>query len=625
MTFGNAELIEHGLEVLRRGGDAALALSRRAAVAARVAGDDRVAVLERGDLLAPHVHARSEAVDQRHRGSGAFLEIVDGLAVGAQHGHASSPVQSQAVQRGDFAAGNAAGDEALGDIAAGEIKVPERAAEFACRIEPRDRLVVDVDDLLLRIVHRPALGVRHHRPHLAGVERRRRDRHHVAAGTAEFLVLLLRAHRVPARDRVVQRRAVAADDVGQLVDGVRLLEDAELDLLEAVAAPGELDIAVVVGRVAERVAAPAGLVADHVRRNAREGLRHRVEHFERTRALILHIGRQLVHEALAGLVDQDPRGLHQREMLLAGNPVGKTLHADRERIVRIGVLEAVGAVEVPHVPELRAELLRHLDAVAGVAAAGGVDHRRHLPVLALHLLVGLEAAAGEDDALARLDAPLAVLALDDDADHLLVGVGDQRFGRGRKPDLDRELVEIVLQYLEHHRPAGTAAGVRIGRARVEIRNCLDLRVVERLDARQRIVAAALAHENLGVANLRQIAEIGLDLGHALRERLQHIVAGAAGIGRPQIVERLVRLPRRADRAVGADRDAAGIRHLLDQQDAGAAPRRLDRRNAAGKAVTDHDDVECLIELRGRFLKLSLARHSCYRLPVTPSVPPRYRS
>ena len=88
MALRNAELIEHRFEVLRGGGDAALALAGRAAVAARVTGNDRVAILQRGDRLAPHVHARSETVDQRHRGSGTFLQVVDGLAVGAQHGHA---------------------------------------------------------------------------------------------------------------------------------------------------------------------------------------------------------------------------------------------------------------------------------------------------------------------------------------------------------------------------------------------------------------------------------------------------------------------------------------------------------------------------------------------------------
>ena len=133
---------------------------------------------------------------------------------------------------------------------------------------------------------------------------------------------------------------------------------------------------------------------------------------------------------------------------------------------------------MPHVPELRAKLLRHADAVAGIADRCRAHHRRHLPVLALHLLVGLEAAAGENNALARLDAPLAVLAFDQDADDLPVDVGDQRVGLGREPDLDRKLVDIVLQNLEHHRAARTAADIRICGARIEVRNAFDLRVVE---------------------------------------------------------------------------------------------------------------------------------------------------
>src|SRR4029078_591978 len=56
-------------------------------MSARIDRDQCVAVFQRGNLLAPHMRARSQTVDQRNRRPRAFLDIVDGLAIGAQHWH----------------------------------------------------------------------------------------------------------------------------------------------------------------------------------------------------------------------------------------------------------------------------------------------------------------------------------------------------------------------------------------------------------------------------------------------------------------------------------------------------------------------------------------------------------
>src|SRR5215204_5814741 len=111
-------------------------------------------------------------------------------------------------------------------------------------------------------------------------------------------------------------------------------------------------------------------------------------------------------------------------MLFSGDPVWKTLHPDRKRIIGIGMPEAVRAVEVPHVPKLRAQFLGHANAVARVTAACCVYHGRHLPILPLHFLARLEPPTGENDALAGLDPPLAIFAINQHADYLAIHIAD---------------------------------------------------------------------------------------------------------------------------------------------------------------------------------------------------------
>src|SRR5215831_17958617 len=102
------------------------------------------------------------------------------------------------LQSRSLAAGDPSGDEAFGDVSAGQIQVTEAAAELPGRVEPRDWLAGDVDDLLLRIVNRPALGVRDRRPDLSEDIRRLLDLHHGAGGTAVILVDAAVTQLVPA-------------------------------------------------------------------------------------------------------------------------------------------------------------------------------------------------------------------------------------------------------------------------------------------------------------------------------------------------------------------------------------------------------------------------------------------
>ena len=53
----------------------------------------------------------------------------------------------------------------------------------------------------------------------------------------------------------------------------------------------------------------------------------------------------------------------------------------------------------------------------------------------------------------------------------------------------------------------------------------------------------------------------------------------------------------AHAAAGADRDAAGYRLFLKDQDPRAVIVSFNRRNGAGKPKSDHDDVKCFRHLK----------------------------
>src|SRR5579862_2375861 len=82
------------------------------------------------------------------------------------------------LERRHLVARDPAGDEAFSDVPSGKIKVTETAAELASCIETRDRPARRVDDLLFRIMDRPALRVGNRRPDLTENVRRTVDAHH---------------------------------------------------------------------------------------------------------------------------------------------------------------------------------------------------------------------------------------------------------------------------------------------------------------------------------------------------------------------------------------------------------------------------------------------------------------
>ena len=132
--------------------------------------------------------------------------------------------------------------------------------------------------------------------------------------------------------------------------------------------------------------------------------------------------------------------------------------------------------------------------------------------------------------------------------------------------------------------------MRKGLGEIDARNIVDVREAEGVVAGERIVALGRTLDDDGADRVAKRLHIGTDLGHAVRQGLQHRRRGGAGIGGFEVCERLACIPGDADAAGRADGDAAGIRHLFQQDDRSPLLRRLDRGDAAGEAEADDDDI-----------------------------------
>src|SRR5713226_8686759 len=105
------------------------------------------------------------------------------------------------------------------------------AAEFARGIKAWDRPTSDINDLLARIVNRPALGVGYGWVDRAAHKWWSIDPHHRAVRKAEVNVGSFLAKFIPAPDRGLQNAGVHADHGRKLFEAVGLLQNAELKLL----------------------------------------------------------------------------------------------------------------------------------------------------------------------------------------------------------------------------------------------------------------------------------------------------------------------------------------------------------------------------------------------------------
>ncbi len=91
----------------------------------------------------------------------------------------------------------------------------------------------------------------------------------------------------------------------------------------------------------------------------------------------------------------------------------------------------------PMTRELRADIVGHLDPIAGVVAAASQQHEVHVRTQVAPTLfrARLEAATAEDHAI-RIDLPHPISAARDDAAHAAICVDQQLLGGGIIMDLD---------------------------------------------------------------------------------------------------------------------------------------------------------------------------------------------
>jgi hypothetical protein len=137
--------------------------------------------------------------------------------------------------------------------------------------------------------------------------------------------------------------------------------------------------------------------------------------------------------------------------------------------------------------------------------------------------------------------------------------------------------------------------VRIFYRRVEARHAVDGYKAQAAEPRIRIIPLPFPLGDNGAVDLPELAHIGFETSETLNERFQDIIRGPAPVQRLQIIERRLRRPGMDDAAAGQDGDTAGNAGLLKQENASAGIMRLDRRDGAGVAGSDHNDIERLVE------------------------------
>ena len=132
---------------------------------------------------------------------------------------------------------------------------------------------------------------------------------------------------------------------------------------------------------------------------------------------------------------------------------------DEEVVLGIARPHAVHSAGHAHMPQLAAYLLDHLDAVSCVVLPALEFEGVAFEVPALHILVELETARAEDDALASLDRLLLGADHRGAADDLLsVGVLDKMLVMAVEQHLDAQILALLVEDLER----GHAESRRVG-------------------------------------------------------------------------------------------------------------------------------------------------------------------
>ena len=436
----------------------------------------------------------------------------------------------------------------------------EGAGHVAAGVQAVERLVVAAQDAQVIVDLDAAHGGKHRGNALDGVERGLLDGEvgQEVGAHAEVVVVALLDQLVVAGDGGDEVLSVDAVALGQLLEGVGLLDGSSLQEVLPVAlgvgvlAGVAVGVREVIGGLA--VVEPVG-VADL------EGDLLGLQGDGGHNGLVVHV---LVAEALAVDVDAQPRDAGEGRVAL-GQPGGVEVH--HQGVGRGG--------------DLRADPGAHAHAVAGVVgiAVQAADAGEQRAEALYHLRVVGHVATGQQDALGgvHLDV-LAVGVLADDASDGCAVLGGAQAHRGGVPQhLGAGLLGLVAHEGEELREAGVAALEVVG---VEPADGLPL-----LD-------------DLGLDLGGLVEDPVHDLATALDEHLhQDAVLTAVGVVdevREQLggVEGLAAglEPRLVVDGVGAPAVGDGVVALLEHDGAQAVGGRVQGRGGTAGAQADDADV-----------------------------------
>jgi hypothetical protein len=398
------------------------------------------------------------------------------------------------------------------------------------------------------------------------------------------------AGRIPLLHRVRQRVLGYPRLLRQPRQRVGLPEDAELQLLAVVLAPLEVDRGIVCDEAAELVHRKTVGIEHHPRRHACIAPLVAVHAREMPDTGVARVGLVLIGKASAELVHENPRHHGQVAIVTPRCPHRKVLRVQPVGKARVGVPESIWAMEVPHVPEVGTEPLRHADTVTGIAQETAVEHDGGFQPCALHLRVGLKPAASQDHAMPRVHDGATLRVLQFRAVHLASIVAQEPNHAGGRQHRYRPAFHMGLEQAEEARPGRRYLSNRMWNRLLEFefggqRPHLD--IAERVESFKRIVAHRRPHHEVRADVIGQCLHPRGKVVHAVGQHPQHVVRGTASAGGTQISQGRFGIERHAGPAGGHHGQAARPCHLLGYQYLRPAIGRLDGSGRAGRAIT-HD-------------------------------------
>ena len=245
----------------------------------------------------------------------------------------------------------------------------------------RDRIVIQVKNLAVDVPARTTLGIDHRRNQFHRIEGANFNLGHLIGSAAKVLVNAILTEGIVLSDSRLQHSRIITNLLSQLRNGIRLDNQTRLNLRQVAFGESRIDLACQTG----------SLIKDGVhRRGANLILVHAVvgnKAMTGTGALIA--------ETLAIRADINDRSA-------SGHVLTHALKRNLSRAFKRPVAQEAAGKRA-HVPQLRADFLRHDDAVAGVVGSAVRIHHIVLQIVLHHLRIILKTAGRQNNAVLRAD------------------------------------------------------------------------------------------------------------------------------------------------------------------------------------------------------------------------------